>query len=162
MDIRIVNVREENAQFLSVVMNEASVLDALKEVPTRIDDWIDAIAMWKSDPDEEDYIIYDGKTPIGWIGINGLISEDKAAYIKTIALLPQFQNKGIGTYVVNQCVDNLKLRKFQKVILYTDQDNYRAQKCYEKCGFKVTEELTEKMSNDAIVKRYKMELHFSL
>ena len=162
MSIKILNVGEDDAQFLYVLMNDKIILDTLKEVPTNINDWIEAIPIWNSDPDEEDYIIFDEKTPIGWLGINGLLSEDKTAYIKMIALLPQFQNKGIGSYVVNQCVDNLKSREFKKVILYTDKNNFRAQKCYEKCGFEVTEELSEKMSNGDIVKRYKMELHFCL
>ena len=161
MDIKVLNVCEDDAPFLYVLMNDKNILDTLKEVPTQIGDWIDTISVWNGDPDEEDYIVFNGKTPIGWFGINGLASEDKTAYIKMIALLPQFQNKGVGSCIVNQCVDNLKSRKFKTVILYTDQDNYRAQRCYEKCGFKVTEEYTEKMSNGEVVKRYKMELHFS-
>ena len=160
MGVKILNVSENDAQFLNVLMNDKNILDTLKEVPTKIDDWIDAISVWKGDPDEEDYIIFDEKTPIGWLGINGLSSEDKTAYIKMIALLPQFQNKGIGSYVVNQCVDGLKSRKFKKIILYTDKSNLRAQKCYEKCGFKVTDEFTEKMSNGDIVERCKMEIHY--
>ena len=160
MDIKILNVSEDDAQFLYVLMNDKNILDSLKEVPTIIDDWTDAISIWKCDPDEEDYIIFDEKAPIGWLGVNGLLSEDKTAYIKMIALLPPFQNQGVGSYVINQCLDNLKSRKYKKVILYTDQNNLRAQKCYEKCGFKITEEFSQKMSNCDIAKRYKMELHF--
>ena len=52
------------------------------EIPTQLSNWIDAISAWNCDSDEEDYIIFDGETPIGWLGINGLLSEDKIAYIK--------------------------------------------------------------------------------
>ena len=158
MDIQIVEVNKTDAPFLSVLMNDKAILDALKEVPTKPEDWVEAISVWENDPDEEDYIILDGGTPIGWLGINGLL--DKTAYIKMLAILPQFQNQGVGSHVVNLCVENLKSRKFEKVVLYTDKSNLRAQKCYEKCGFRVTEELTETMSNGETVPRYKMELRF--
>ena len=44
--------------------------------------------------------------------------------------------------------------------LYTNQSNYRAKNCYMKCGFKVSEELTEEMANGNLTKRYKMEIVF--
>lgn len=160
MNIRIVNVCEGDAEFLHRIMNDKNILDALDEVPTQLKDWIDAISAWYGDPDEEDYVIFDEKTPIGWVGINGLLSEDKIAYIKMIGLLSQYQNKGVGTYVINQFLGILKSRGFAGVALYTNQNNYRAQNCYMKCGFKVTEELIEEMANGNLTKRYKMEIAF--
>lgn len=158
--IRILNVCEDDAEFLYRIMNDQNILDALDEIPTQLNDWIDAISAWNCDPDEEDYIIFDEKTPIGWLGINGLLSENKIAYIKMIGLLSQYQNKGVGTYVINQILDILKSRGFTAVALYTNQNNHRAQNCYIKCGFKVTEEFSEEMANGNLTKRYKMELAF--
>lgn len=160
MNIRTLNVREDDAEFLHRIMNEKNMLDALDEIPTQLNDWIDAISAWNCDPDEEDYIIFDGEAPIGWLGINGLLSEDKVAYIKMIGLLPQYQNKGVGSYVINHFLDILKARGFIAVALYTNQNNHRAQNCYMKCGFQVSEELTEEMSNGNLTKRYKMEVVF--
>ena len=155
--IRIVDANEENARFLFELMNDAFLMDVLNEVPTTIDVWIDAIKEWKQDPDEEDYIIFDDIIPIGWVGINGLSAEDKKAYIKMIVLLPQYQNKGIGRYVIGKIIERLKRQGFLSVGLYTDQCNIKAQYCYLKCGFKVIDEVEQKMSNGAVVKRYKME-----
>ena len=160
MNIRIVNVCKNDAEFLHRNMNEKNMLDALDEIPTQLNDWIDAISAWNCDPDEEDYLIFDEKTPIGWLGINGLLSEDKVAYIKMIGLLPQYQSKGVGAYVINYSLKNLKSRGFAAVALYTNQSNYRAKNCYMKCGFKVSEELTEEMANGNLTKRYKMEIVF--
>ena len=154
------NVREDDAEFLYRIMNDKNILNALDEIPTQFNDWVDAISAWNCDPDEEDYIIFDENTPIGWLGINGLLSEDKVAHIKMIGLLPQYQNKGIGTYAVNQLLSMLKSRGFTAVALYTKQSNRRAQNCYMKCGFKITEKLVEKMANGNLVERYKMELVF--
>ncbi len=157
VDVRILKVKEDNARFLHTIMNEPDILDVLNEVPTQLCDWSGAISAWDSDPDEEDYIIFDDKTPVGWLGINGLLSGDKTAFIKMIVLLPQYQNMGIGSCVVDQCLTDLRFRGFERVMLYTDEDNYRAQKCYSKCGFTVTQKLTEKMSNGNIAGRYKMQ-----
>ena len=156
MNIRVLEVCDSDAQFLCRLMNDKNILDALNEVPTQFSDWTDAISAWNDDPDEEDYIIFDEKTPVGWLGINGLLSEDKSAYIKMLAFLPQYQAKGLGPRIVNWCLNILRARKYETVILYTNQNNVRAQKCYAKCGFKVTEELSEEMSNGDIVERYKM------
>ncbi len=160
MNIRTLNVCEDDAEFLHRIMNDKNILDALDEVPTQLNDWMDAISAWNCDPDEEDYIIFDEKTPIGWLGINGLLSENKIAFIKMIGLLPQYQNKGVGTYVINQFLEILRLRGFVGVALYTNQNNHRAQNCYMKCGFKVIEECTEEMANGNLTKRYKMGIVF--
>ena len=158
MHIETAKVCKADAKFLYRLMNDQSILDALDEVPTQPDDWANAISAWNCDPDEEDYIILDENTPIGWLGVNGLLSEDRTAYIKMIGLLPQYQNKGAGSYVIDHILETLKVRGFLTAALYTNQNNFRAQRCYKKCGFKVTEELVEEMANGNLAKRYKMEI----
>ena len=160
MNIRMQKVREDDAEFLYKLMNDKNILDALDEMPTQFNDWIDTISAWNCDPDEENYIIFDENTPVGWLGINGLLSEDKVAYIKMIGLVPPYQNKGIGTYALNRTLDMLRSRGFTAVALYTNQSNRRAQSCYMKCGFKITGQLVEKMANGNLAERYKMERVF--
>ena len=156
-NIKIIEVNEGDAQFLQELMNNESVMSVLNEVPTTFNVWADAIIEWKQDSDEEDYIIFDESIPIGWVGINGLSTEEKKAYIKMIVLLPKYQNSGIGQYVISEIIANLTLREYVSIGLYTDQSNIQAQQCYLKCGFDVTTEIEQKMSNGAVIKRYKME-----
>lgn len=156
-NIKLIEVNEGNAQFLHELMNNESVMAVLNEVPTTADVWADAIIEWERDADEEDYIIFDESVPIGWVGINGLSAEDKKAYLKMIALLPQYQNSGIGQYVINNIIENLRLRGYVSFGLYTDQSNIQAQQCYIKCGFDVKSKIEQKMSNGAVIKRYEME-----
>ena len=156
INLRIVS--EADAQFLTFIMNTDSVINALNELPTQLEDWLDAIREWSKDNDEEDFIISDGETPIGWLGINSLESADKVAYLKLAAILPEYHNKGIGRYAINQVIEMLRQRKYLKVALYTDQENYKARACYSKCGFEVTETFTEEMANGKTVARCKMEL----
>lgn len=75
-------------------------------------------------------------------------------------LFPEYQNKGLGAYVLSQLISQMKERSFVSVILFTDKDNINAQKCYQKCGFDVCEEFVETMSNGTDVERYKMVCKF--
>lgn len=154
-------VSDVDAQFLTFIMNIDSILNALNEQPTKLGDWVDAIKEWSKDSDEEDYIISDGETPIGWIGINGLESADKVAYLKLVAILPNYQNKEIGYYAIRQVVEMLRQRNYLKMALYTDEENFKAKACYSKCGFEVTETFMEEMANGKNVARCKMEISFN-
>ena len=157
-DIKLRAVSDADAQFLTFIMNIDAVLNSLNELPTKLEDWTAAIKEWNKDNDEEDYIISDGETPIGWLGINGLESADKAAYLKLAAILPNYHNKGIGYYAISQVAEMLRHRNYSKMALYTDQENYKAIACYRKCGFEVTETFMEEMANGKTVTRCKMEL----
>ncbi|MBQ8496902.1 MAG: GNAT family N-acetyltransferase [Clostridia bacterium] len=156
--IKLRIVSEEDSDFLFSIMNTDVILDALNEIPTQLENWKSAVKAWDSDDDEEDYIISDGENPIGWIAINGLSAIDNIVYIKMVAILPEFQNQGIGNYVITQVIEMLRKRNYSKIILYTDQDNHRAVVCYNKCGFKIAEKFKAKMSNGKTVIRHKMEL----
>ena len=157
-NIKLRTVSDADAPFLAFIMNIETVLDALNELPTQLEDWEDAINEWNNDNDEEDYIISDGETPIGWLGINNLESDDKVAYLKLAAILPDYHNKGIGCYAISQVIEMLRKRNYLKVALYTDQENCKARACYSKCGFEVTETFIEDMINGKTVVRCKMEL----
>lgn len=157
-NIKLRTVSAADAQFLFSIMNLDAILNALNEVPTQLDDWMGAIKEWSRDDDEEDYIICDGETPIGWLGINGLSSADKVAYLKLAAVLPNYHNKGIGYYAISQVIEMLRQRKYSKIALYTDQDNKKARACYSKCGFEIINTVTEEVSNGKIVPRCIMEL----
>ena len=156
-DISIRPVNGGDAEFLYLIMNDPSVLSALHEIPTRLQDWADAIDEWIRDGDEEDYIVEAGSVPAGWLGINGLSGTDKTAYLKTAAFLPEYQGRGIGTYSIREMLYLLKNRGVERVILFTDRANLKAQACYKKCGFRIVETLSETMSDGKSVERYRME-----
>ena len=157
---RIKLVCKNDAEFLNELMNCTTVLQILNEVPTKLQDWIDAINEWSHDDDEEDYIVFDENTPIGWLGVNGLLDENKRAYLKMAVLLPDYQGQGFGSFAIQEVMCHLKQRGIKQIILYTDKDNYRAQACYQKCGFRIVESLVETMSNGKDVPRFKMETHW--
>ena len=159
-NIKIQEVQINDAEFLCKLMNNESVMESLNEVPTSLCDWRCAIAEWERDSDEEDYIIFSDAVPVGWIAVNGLDSKDKKVFLKILAILPEYQGQGVGQFAVRWVIEMLRKSKYVSVALYTDQVNLKAQNCYLKCGFAITESLVDKMSNGRSVKRYKMELHF--
>ena len=156
-NIEVRQVAQNDALFLQQLMNDSQIIAILNELPTSVDVWADAILEWDNDPDEEDYIIFDEGMPVGWLGINGLSSESKQVWIRVIALLPTHQGQGIGHYVMSAIIQNLALRGFRSVALYTDCSNERAQHCYDRCGFEISEKTVRKMPNGTTVDRYKME-----
>lgn len=159
--IKLRTVTEEDACFLFSIMNIDSILEALNEVPTLLSDWQNAIQEWKNDDDEEDYIVLQDETPVGWLGINGLSSPDLTVYLKIAVLLPEYQGMGTGAAAIGQVIRRLQQRGYSCVSLYTDQDNSKAQACYRKCGFRIAEALMDESSNGKIVPRFKMTLKLS-
>lgn len=155
--IKIKPVTEKDAPFIYTLLNNPELLARLQMVPTQLSDWEDAVRFWADDPDEEDFIVFEGESPVGLLGINGLEAGDGSACIKMVAFLPAWQNRGIGSYSVGWLVNYLRQRGYEKAILFTDRDNVRAQNCYQKCGFQISGELVDTMPNGKAVNRYQME-----
>ncbi len=157
-NIVIREVTDKDAGFLFQLMNDPLVIQALNEVPTTQSDWEEAILLWQSDADEEGYIIFEDENPVGWFALNNLMAENNEVFLKMAALLPEYQNKGIGAYVITQLIGKAQEKNAASLSLFTDQDNHRAQQCYIKCGFHVIDSFMDEMSNGKRVHRLKMTL----
>jgi len=157
-DIAIQHVTAKDAEFLFQLMNDPYVMSSLNEVPTAQSDWEKAILTWQTDADEEGYIIFKDEKPIGWFAVNHIQGEDNEVFLKMAALLPEYQNKGIGSYVITQLINKLRAKNAVSFSLFTNQDNHQAQKCYIKCGFHSVCTLIEEMSNGKRANRVKMTL----
>lgn len=157
-DIRYIKVTRKDALFINRLMNDKSIMDQLNEVETSINIWDSAIREWEKDTDEVNYIIYEDSVSIGWLGINNLLSQNKQAFIKVIALLPEYQSRGIGKRIISWALEELRQIGCKSVGLYTDNTNIPAQKCYKKCGFEITDTVIRKMTNGKNINRIKMEV----
>ncbi len=155
--VELKKVTSTDAEFLTNLLNNKTILKILNEKKTKLKDWQTAIDNWSKDNDEENYIIYCDNIPVGWIGVNSLLSEDKKPYVKMFALLPEYRFHGIGQYVIKLIKDELKSRGYLSLKLATDKENKHAIHCYERCGFLVTETFTKKMPNGKLVERCEME-----
>ncbi len=157
MKIEIKKVALNDADFLFQLMNDKIILNSLNEVPTNKEEWIEAVLSWENDDDENNYIVWMDNKQIGWFSFNGLQSTDRTAYLKMAVILPEYQHKGIGTCVLSELLEMMRKNGYVSVMLFTNQDNENAQRCYQKCGFKINESLTQKMADSTVVSRYKME-----
>lgn len=56
--------------------------------------------------------------------------------IISIYFLPEYMGKGYGRQLLEKVVDELKAMGFETIFLWVLEDNHRARRFYEKCGFK--------------------------
>ncbi len=155
--ITIEKVTENDADFLFGLMNDTLILKRLNEVPTSREEWVEAVLAWENDDDENNYIVWEDDKQIGWFAVNGLQSADRTAYLKMAVMLPEYQNKGIGTYVLSKLIKTLRENGYVSVMLFTNKDNENAQSCYRKCGFEAVEYLNQKMADGSVAERCRME-----
>ncbi len=127
-------MEKKDIPFLSELLNLPLIRQTLHMGATTVQDWDAAFAEWESDPDEENYIIWLGEVPVGWLSVNGLM-DGKTAWIKELVLHPQYHGQGIGTIALDIISVVLGSWNYHKILLHTDYDNTPAQKCYEKNGF---------------------------
>ncbi len=128
-----------DAPILHRLMNDPAVLAALLEMPTTLCTWRNAIATWREDPDEEDFVIWTtaGGGRVGWIGVNGLRSAEGMAWIKMLAVVPEAWGMGYASAAIRWVKGWLAGQGFPLVALWTDAGNGRARRCYERNGFVV-------------------------
>jgi len=131
-----------DAEFLCHVANDLALKEILGNKETDMGFWTDAVEAWSQDPDEEGFIIIRKADPVslGWIAVNGLCSQDGIAWIKMLAILPQYWGLGYGASAVSQVKEMLSTRGFRYCRLWTDKSNSRSQKCYRRCGFEAIAE----------------------
>ena len=132
MDITLIPVREEDRHFFRRVHHE-SYRDTIESIFT----WDDAEQDRFADADfdhRNPQIILCGDEKCGIVGI-----QDKGDHIRfgPIWLLPSFQGRGIGTYVVRLFMDQA-LREKRPLKLQTLKVNLRAKHLYERLGFLTT------------------------
>lgn len=147
----------EDADFLTVLMNTPGLMARLHQTSTGKRDWEEAIALWLSDADEEGYIVSSRGQQVGWVAVNGLLSPDRLPYLKIAALLPEFQNLGLGRQVIRQLMAELRKRGYPAIRLFVDQDNHKARKCYESCGFQAVGTVCQQWPDGTVCTQLEME-----
>jgi len=90
------------------------------------------------DPDEANFIIYRGDSPIGWLKLNGLKGE--TAWISMLAVHPAHQGQGAGRFAVHYAEGLAREKGFGRLGIKTTPENNAAQGCYEKLGYTLIED----------------------
>ncbi len=60
------------------------------------------------------------------------------AFLTNLSVLPCYSRAGIGTTLISQCVDEVKLRGFHQINLEVASSNTRLVRFYKRFGFKLS------------------------
>lgn len=88
---------------------------------------------------EEDTLIFVDDKAVGLMTIGKCRDNDRDntyGEIWGIYLLPEYWNRGIGSYYINWGINELKNRNYKKITLWVLEDNLNSRKFYERMGFK--------------------------
>ena len=66
-----------------------------------------------------------------------LADGQQRAYLYSFRVRPAFRNLGLGARILQAVEQDLKQREFEIITLNVAKDNLRAQKLYERCGYRI-------------------------
>lgn len=124
--------KPEDAEFLFKVKVEAMkpISAILRTEPFDYDkEFTEYLA--KFEPEKIQVIEYEGKA----VGRLRIVRTPESIYIGGVQILSEFQNKGIGTEIFNDVIEESKLSGIP-VTLEVHHDNEKAISFYKKLGFK--------------------------
>jgi [ribosomal protein S18]-alanine N-acetyltransferase len=84
-------------------------------------------------PETRRYLVAEG--PEGIVGYAGLMCVEPIADVQTIAVVPEFEGKGIGTALLTDLIAEGRRRGAADILLEVRADNPRAQQLYIRFGF---------------------------
>jgi RsiW-degrading membrane proteinase PrsW (M82 family)/ribosomal protein S18 acetylase RimI-like enzyme len=99
-------------------------------------------------------ILYDGVQPIGFASI-GLV-EPRVYKLHKIYVLPSYQGKGAGKFIINELITAIKQKGATSLLLNVNRNN-PAKGFYEKLGFTVMKEEDIDIGNGYFMNDYVME-----
>lgn len=153
-NVLIAPVKEADEEFICSIANNENLMSIFHDNPSKLQDWQYAIKEWLQDEDVKDYIIIrkEDKLPVGWVGINGLKSKDRSAWLKIIAIKPEYWGENYGSKTVAMVKNILKEQGYKKIFLWTDEANLRAQLCYKKNNFNIIDKQKLKVGSKELFK----------
>lgn len=97
-------------------------------------------------PDIEISIICDGEQPVGFIELD--FREPDQCEIAFFGLIPEFNGKSHGRWMMNQALEKAWRNGIKRVWLHTcTQDSPRALPFYQRCGFRIFKQQTGRMTD---------------
>ncbi|MBU0636191.1 GNAT family N-acetyltransferase [Candidatus Micrarchaeota archaeon] len=85
-----------------------------------------------------------------------VLGEKKEVRLNALAILPSFRNQGIGKQVLEEGIQKMQEKGFERIWLWVKQENQIARELYENQGFVWVRALPKKIDN-AMVEEYKLE-----
>ncbi len=123
-------LQPEDAQTLSDIYN--ANLEPLHGVKILAEEWRKLLE--ENDPYEAHFFITEKGVPHAWLKLNGLENPENG-YISMLAVLPEYQRMGLGTFAVRFSESFMRSRRVSQLRVYTTLDNLPALNLYGRLGF---------------------------
>lgn len=136
MTYRAITANVEHAALIKRFYDEN--VDALHGRDIPLEEWQEMVSA--NDPDEINYIIYQGDTPAGWFRINGLDDRGGTLWLSMLAIGENFHRQGAGRFAVTFAEEYARSGGYSLLGIHTTMDNLPAQSLYSNCGCVMTEQ----------------------
>lgn len=125
---------------MEIKLLEKSEIEMMKEVleDDNMSFNINALKDFINDSHSFGFIAKENHIILGFAYAYSLLRPDGKTmlYLHSVGLLPQYQNKGIGTKLLEFIINYAKTNNYSEVFVITDKGNPRACHVYEKVGGK--------------------------
>ena len=117
-----------------MTLDDVVAVSVLEQKLFPIDAWprqmfLDELAQ----PDTRRYLV--AESADGIVGYAGLMCIEPIADVQTIAVVPDYEGRGIGSTLLTALIDEARRRYAADVLLEVRADNPRAQRLYLRFGF---------------------------
>ena len=117
-----------------MTLEDVPAMDALEQRLFPADAWpLHMFLSELSQPDTRRYLVAECGRDI--VGYAGLMCIEPIADVQTIAVVPEFEGRGIGSSLLARLITEAGLRGALDVLLEVRADNPRAQQLYVRFGF---------------------------
>ena len=134
-------VELDDAQFLSSLINDPQITETIGAYsliyPVSIDEERKWILQTQSRTDEKHMIIemIKNHSPIGIITLKNIDKRNASAHLGLL-IGQEYWDKGYGTEAIIELLETaFEKMNMRRIWLRVDEENARAIRCYEKCGF---------------------------
>jgi ribosomal-protein-alanine N-acetyltransferase len=117
-----------------MTLDDVTAVSVLEQKLFPIDAWplqmfLDELAQ----PDTRRYLV--AESADGIVGYAGLMCIEPIADVQTIAVVPDYEGRGIGSTLLTALIDEARRRYAADLLLEVRADNPRAQRLYLRFGF---------------------------
>ncbi|ALV42691.1 ribosomal-protein-alanine acetyltransferase [Pseudarthrobacter sulfonivorans] len=120
--------------FRDMTLEDVPAVDALEQRLFPADAWpLHMFLSELSQPETRRYLVAESGGSI--VGYAGLMCIEPIADVQTIAVVPEFEGRGIGSTLLTRLITEAGLRGAADVLLEVRADNPRAQQLYVRFGF---------------------------
>ena len=120
--------------FRDMALEDVPAVNALEQRLFPADAWpLEMFLAELSQPETRRYMVAESGGEI--VGYAGLMCIEPIADVQTIAVVPEFEGRGIGSALLTRLIDEARRRRAADVLLEVREDNPRAQQLYVRFGF---------------------------